>query len=79
MGHGAAGRAVPRRPLDTAGASRVATTLQALAAPTRLLILAQLNEGPMPATELPHGVGMEQPGLTGTPIEGAAGTPAATS
>jgi hypothetical protein len=33
----------------------------------------------MPATELTHGVGMEQPGLTGTPIEGAAGTPAATS
>ncbi|MEU5991927.1 metalloregulator ArsR/SmtB family transcription factor [Spirillospora sp. NPDC047418] len=60
MGHGAADEAVPRRPLDAAGAAKVATTLQALATPSRLLILARLREGPMPATELAHAVGMEQ-------------------
>ncbi|GHH87518.1 transcriptional regulator [Streptomyces sulfonofaciens] len=62
MGHGAtpATVGVPRKPLDTAGAAKVATTLQALATPSRLLILAKLREGPLPATELAHAVGMEQ-------------------
>jgi DNA-binding transcriptional ArsR family regulator len=60
MGHGAADNTVPRKPLDAAGATKVATTLQALATPSRLLILARLREGPMPATELAHAVGMEQ-------------------
>jgi len=62
MGHGAAqpsGR-VPRRSLDAASATKVATTLQALATPSRLLILARLREGPLPATELAAEVGMEQ-------------------
>ncbi|WP_435642507.1 ArsR/SmtB family transcription factor [Streptomyces sp. H49] len=62
MGHGAAqssGR-VPRRSLDVASATKVATTLQALATPSRLLILARLREGPLPATELAAEVGMEQ-------------------
>ncbi len=60
MGHGAADEAVQRKPLDAVVAAKVATTLQALATPSRLLILARLREGPMPATELAHAVGMEQ-------------------
>lgn len=62
MGHGAASpaSAVPRARLDAAGAAKVATTLQALATPSRLLILARLREGPLAATELAAEVGMEQ-------------------
>jgi DNA-binding transcriptional ArsR family regulator len=62
MGHGAAPArtAVPRTRLDTAGAARVATTLQALATPSRLLILARLREGPCTVTELAQAAGMEQ-------------------
>lgn len=62
MGHGAAPPAgrVPRSRLDAASAANVATTLQALATPSRLLILARLREGPLPATELAAAVGMEQ-------------------
>lgn len=62
MGHGAAPPTgdVPRTHLDAAGAAKVATTLQALATPSRLLILARLREGPLPATELAAEVGMEQ-------------------
>ncbi|MGA4542001.1 ArsR/SmtB family transcription factor [Uniformispora flossi] len=62
MGHGAppAADSVPRTPLDPAGAARIASTLQALATPSRLLILARLREGALPATELAHEVGMEQ-------------------
>ncbi|WP_067185243.1 ArsR/SmtB family transcription factor [Microtetraspora niveoalba] len=52
--------AVPRARLDAVGASKVAATLQALATPSRLLILARLREGPLPATELAAAVGMEQ-------------------
>ncbi|WP_274918295.1 ArsR/SmtB family transcription factor [Streptomyces sp. WZ-12] len=62
MGHGAATprSSVPRAHLDAASATRVATTLQALATPSRLLILARLREGPLAATELAAEVGMEQ-------------------
>ncbi|GLW52152.1 transcriptional regulator [Kitasatospora phosalacinea] len=62
MGHGAspAKSAVPRTPLDADSAARVATTLQALATPSRLLILSRLREGPCAATELAHAAGMEQ-------------------
>jgi DNA-binding transcriptional ArsR family regulator len=62
MGHGAvpAKNTVPRTRLDAGNAARVATTLQALATPSRLLILARLREGPCAATELAHQVGMEQ-------------------
>ncbi|MEU3492098.1 metalloregulator ArsR/SmtB family transcription factor [Kitasatospora cineracea] len=62
MGHGAtpAKNAVPRISLDADNAARVATTLHALATPSRLLILARLREGPCAATELAHEVGMEQ-------------------
>lgn len=62
MGHGAAPpeSRVPRTRLDAAHAAKVATTLQALATPSRLLILARLREGSLPATELAAEVGMEQ-------------------
>ncbi|RKE23102.1 helix-turn-helix transcriptional regulator [Streptomyces sp. TLI_171] len=62
MGHGAvtAANAVPRTPLDADSAARIATTLQALATPSRLLILSRLREGPCAATELAHAVGLEQ-------------------
>jgi DNA-binding transcriptional ArsR family regulator len=63
MGHGVvttADRAVPRTRLQPGDAAKVAATLQALATPSRLLILARLREGPLPATELAAEVGMEQ-------------------
>jgi ArsR family transcriptional regulator, nickel/cobalt-responsive transcriptional repressor len=62
MGHGVAPSAssVPRSRLDAAGAAKVATTFQALATPSRLLILSRLREGPLAATELAAAVGMEQ-------------------
>ncbi|MDJ0343953.1 metalloregulator ArsR/SmtB family transcription factor [Streptomyces sp. H10-C2] len=63
MGHGvdtATDNAVPRLRLDASNAAKVATTLQALATPSRLLILARLREGPLPATELAAEVGLEQ-------------------
>ncbi|WP_037910020.1 ArsR/SmtB family transcription factor [Actinacidiphila yeochonensis] len=65
MGHGAVTAAenentVPRTLLDASNATKVAATLQALATPSRLLILARLREGPLAATELAKAVGMEQ-------------------
>ncbi|MFT3660254.1 MAG: metalloregulator ArsR/SmtB family transcription factor [Gordonia sp. (in: high G+C Gram-positive bacteria)] len=46
-------------PLDAATADRVATTLQALAAPSRLMILSQLKARSMPVGELAAAVSME--------------------
>ncbi|MFF4176924.1 ArsR/SmtB family transcription factor [Streptomyces sp. NPDC001750] len=62
MGHGAATPTsrVPRTRLTADNAAKVAATLQALATPSRLLILSRLREGPLPATELAAEVGMEQ-------------------
>ncbi|MGC0415879.1 ArsR/SmtB family transcription factor [Embleya sp. AB8] len=62
MGHGVEheNAATPRERLDAAGATDVAATLQALATPSRLYILARLREGPCPAGELAEAVGMEQ-------------------
>jgi ArsR family transcriptional regulator, nickel/cobalt-responsive transcriptional repressor len=62
MGHGADANtaATARERLDAVGATDVASTLQALATPSRLRILARLQEGPCPATELADAVGMEQ-------------------
>ena len=62
MGHGADTdtAATARERLETVGASDVAATLQALATPSRLRILAHLQEGPCAATELADAVGMEQ-------------------
>ncbi|MET9785176.1 metalloregulator ArsR/SmtB family transcription factor [Streptomyces canus] len=63
MGHGAvttAQETAERVRLDAANVAKVATTLQALSTPSRLLILARLREGPLPATELAAEVGLEQ-------------------
>ncbi|CAM3094301.1 hypothetical protein HMPREF1486_03880 [Streptomyces sp. HPH0547] len=62
MGHGAKPptTAAPRTRLTPQAAQQVATTLQALSTPSRLLILARLREGPLAATELAAEVGMEQ-------------------
>ncbi|WEO98961.1 metalloregulator ArsR/SmtB family transcription factor [Streptomyces sp. FXJ1.172] len=46
--------------LDEATAASVATTLQALATPSRLLILTTLRQRPYPVGELAAAVGMEQ-------------------
>ncbi|MEW2221096.1 metalloregulator ArsR/SmtB family transcription factor [Streptomyces sp. NPDC006990] len=61
MGHGSDGRNsdTPRERLDAAGATEVAAALQALATPSRLYILARLQEGPCPVGELAEVVGME--------------------
>jgi ArsR family transcriptional regulator, nickel/cobalt-responsive transcriptional repressor len=60
MGHGAEGREHPAARLDAASAAAVAAALQALATPSRLLILAHLRQGPCPVTELAEAVGMGQ-------------------
>ncbi|MFF3411155.1 ArsR/SmtB family transcription factor [Streptomyces sp. NPDC002742] len=61
MGHGAADKnpATARERLDAAGATDVAATLQALATPSRLYILARLQEGPCAVGDLAQAVGME--------------------
>ncbi|WP_326594552.1 ArsR/SmtB family transcription factor [Streptomyces sp. NBC_01803] len=61
MGHGADDQytATPRERLDAVGAADVAATLQALATPSRLRILARLQEGPCAVGELAEAVGME--------------------
>jgi DNA-binding transcriptional ArsR family regulator len=50
----------PPARLDPAGAGAVATTLQALASPSRLLILTRLREAPCTVTALAEAVEMEQ-------------------
>lgn len=47
-------------PLDGATAAFVAATLQALATPSRLLMLTTLRQGPYAVGELATAVGMEQ-------------------
>lgn len=59
MGHRGEGGTTRTR-LDAVTAKSVATTLQALAAPSRLLILATLQEGPTTVGDLAAAVGMEQ-------------------
>lgn len=59
MGHGVEGHAPPAR-LDHGAAKSVAATLQALAAPSRLLILSRLRQGPCPVGTLATDTGMEQ-------------------
>lgn len=60
MGHGVEGRDRPAARLDADAAAHVATTLQALATPSRLMILTQLRHGPLAVTELAEAIGMEQ-------------------
>lgn len=61
MGHGtdATGGITTRERLDAVGAADVAATLQALATPSRLHILARLREGPCSVGDLAEAVGME--------------------
>lgn len=62
MGHGVdeQSTATTRERLDAVGTGDVAATLQALSTPSRLRILARLEEGPCAAGELADAVGMEQ-------------------
>ncbi|MER5730256.1 metalloregulator ArsR/SmtB family transcription factor [Streptomyces sp. NPDC002138] len=61
MGHGTGSdsNATARERLDTVGTADVAATLQALATPSRLYILARLQEGPCSVSDLAEAVGME--------------------
>src|SRR5204862_6567525 len=58
MGHGVRGKAHVGR-IDGAGAEQVAVMMQALATPSRVLILARLRESPHWVGELAAAVGME--------------------
>lgn len=62
MGHGIEEKrhASARERLDTVGSASVATMLQALATPSRLLILARLAEGPCSAGDLADAAGLER-------------------
>lgn len=61
MGHETDGsqRATARERLDAVGTADVAATLQALATPSRLRILARLQEGPCAVAALAQAVEME--------------------
>lgn len=61
MGHGMDDKntATTRERLDIVGTADVAATLQALATPSRLHILARLQEGPCAVGDLAEAVGME--------------------
>ena len=59
MGHQVDGHASTSA-LDAATAKQIATTLQALATPSRLLILSTLQGGPATVSDLADAVGMEQ-------------------
>jgi ArsR family transcriptional regulator, nickel/cobalt-responsive transcriptional repressor len=54
------GLQAPPAQLDAGSAASVAQTMQALAAPSRLLILARLRHEPCSVTQLAADVGMEQ-------------------
>jgi len=60
MGHGVEGRDRPTGRLDAEAAGQVATTLQALATPSRLMILTELRQGPSSVTDLAEAIGLEQ-------------------
>jgi DNA-binding transcriptional ArsR family regulator len=60
MGHGTGDRGVPPAVLDAESAASVAATLQALATPSRLRILARLRHGPCAVGELAEAIEMEQ-------------------
>lgn len=53
-------RSVPVAQLDAETAAAVAETLQALTAPSRLLILSRLRQGPTTVSDLAAAVEMEQ-------------------
>ncbi|MET9436448.1 metalloregulator ArsR/SmtB family transcription factor [Streptomyces sp. NPDC006551] len=60
MGHGVNGETTPATHLDAESAATIAATLQALATPSRLMILTKLRQGPCGVTELADSVDMEQ-------------------
>jgi DNA-binding transcriptional ArsR family regulator len=60
MGHGVDGHDRAAADLDARTARSVATTMQALATPSRLLILGRLRRGPATVGELTSDTGMEQ-------------------
>ncbi|MDA3646792.1 metalloregulator ArsR/SmtB family transcription factor [Saccharopolyspora indica] len=60
MGHGVKREETPTARLDAASAASVAETLQALATPSRLLILSELRQRELSVGELAEAVGMEQ-------------------
>lgn len=60
MGHGVEGRASAAADLDARTAKSVATTMQALSTPSRLMILGRLRRGPATVGELALDVEMEQ-------------------
>jgi DNA-binding transcriptional ArsR family regulator len=60
MGHGVDGRTAPATRIDPDLAKTVAETMQALATPSRLLIMTHLRGGPCPVGELADAVGMER-------------------
>ncbi|ART67368.1 MULTISPECIES: ArsR/SmtB family transcription factor [Mycobacteriaceae] len=60
MGHGVEGRDRPAGRLDADAAAQVATTLQALATPSRLMILTELRQGSCSVSELADAIGLEQ-------------------
>lgn len=59
MSHGVRGRS-GRAEIDATTARHVADTMQALASPTRVRILARLRESPCSVNELADAVAMEQ-------------------
>jgi DNA-binding transcriptional ArsR family regulator len=59
MSHGVRGQAT-QTSIDQTTARQVADTMQALAAPSRVRILARLREAPCSVNELAEAVGMEQ-------------------
>lgn len=59
MSHGVQRRTRPAA-IDVETARQVAETMQALATPSRVLILARLKESPCSVGELAEAVGMEQ-------------------
>lgn len=59
MGHGVDRTTTTRERLDAVGIADVAATLQALATPSRLRILARLQEGPCSVGDLADAVDME--------------------
>jgi len=60
MGHGVRGQSAPAARIDEQTAAAVATTMQALATPSRLRILGRLRQGPAAVGELAADIGMEQ-------------------
>ena len=64
VGHGVDGRDTPPARLDAESAAAVADTLQALTAPSRLLILSCLRAAPCTVSELIDSIGMEQSAIS---------------